>query len=41
MKSQPEKLQKLKQKAEDWETIKRKWLESLLFYKQQHKVLGN
>jgi protein associated with RNAse G/E len=31
----------LKQKVEVWETTKRKWSETLLFYKQQQKVLGN
>jgi hypothetical protein len=34
MKSQAKKLQKLKQKAEVWETIERKWSEALLLYKQ-------
>ncbi len=40
MKSQVEKLQELKQKAEVWETIERKWFETLLFY-ERHKVLGS
>ncbi len=39
MKSQDEKLQELKQKAKVWETTERKWVEALLFYKQQHEAL--
>jgi hypothetical protein len=41
MKSQVEELQELKQKAEVWETTKKKWSKALLFYKQQLKVLGS
>jgi hypothetical protein len=31
----------LKQKAEVWETIERKWAEALLLYKQQHEALAS
>jgi hypothetical protein len=33
MKSHDEKLQELKQKAEVWETIERKWAKALLLHK--------
>jgi hypothetical protein len=32
---QDEELWDLKQKVEIWETIKKKWIEALLFHKQQ------
>ncbi len=41
MKSHAKELQEMKQKAEVWETIERKWAKALLFYKQQHEALGN
>jgi hypothetical protein len=31
----------VKQKVKIWETTKKKWLEALLFYKQQQKALGS
>ncbi len=41
MKSQVEELHEVKQKVKIWETTKKKWLEALLFYKQQQKALGS
>ncbi len=34
LKSQDEELQNLKQKAEIWETIERKWTKTLFFHKK-------
>jgi hypothetical protein len=35
MKSHDEKLKELWNMAEDWETIEKKWVETMLHYKQQ------
>jgi hypothetical protein len=39
--SQNEELQDLKQKAEIWETIERKWIEALFLHKKQQDILDN
>ncbi len=41
LKSQDEGLQNLKQKAEIWETTKRKWIEALFLHKKQQDVLDD
>jgi hypothetical protein len=41
LKLQDEKLQNLRQKAEIWETIKRKWTKALFLHKKQQKALDS
>jgi hypothetical protein len=37
---QDEELQDLRQKAEIWETIERKWTKALFLHKKQYKKIG-
>ncbi len=41
MKLQDEELQNLKQKDEIWETLERKWIETLFFHKKQQEALDS
>ncbi len=40
LKLQDEELQDLRQKAEIWETIERKWTKALFLHKKQYKKIG-
>jgi hypothetical protein len=41
LKLQDEELQNLKQKDEIWETLERKWIETLFFHKKQQEALDS